>query len=122
MTTTPTDITLYNKVRANILLKYKTNSAYRSGLIVKEYKREFFIKHKNNNSYNGDRDKSNLRRWYKEKWTNQRGEVGYSKKGDIYRPSIIINNKTPITFGELSSIQIKKAMKEKKVKGRVNKF
>ena len=122
MTITPTDITLYNKIRANILLKYKTNSAYRSGLIVKEYKREFFIKHKNNNSYNGDRDKSNLRRWYKEKWTNQRGEVGYSKKGDIYRPSIIINNKTPITFGELSSIQIKKAMKEKKVKGRVNKF
>ena len=40
MTTTPTDITLYNKVRANILLKYKTNSAYRSGLIVKEYRRK----------------------------------------------------------------------------------
>lgn len=122
MINTPTDIDLYNKIRTAILLKYKTNSAYRSGLIVKQYKKAYFIKYNNNNSYNGDKNKGNLARWYKEKWTNQRGEIGYAKKGDIYRPSIIINNKTPITFGELSSKQIKRAMKEKKVKGRVNKF
>jgi len=91
-------------------------SAYKSGLIVKEYKRL-------GGKYSGKKpQKKGLSRWFKEKWRNQRGEVGYKKKGDIYRPTKRITKKTPTTIKELSKTQIKKAMKEKKTKGRVKKF
>ena len=119
---TPTDKELYDKVKKSVMNKIKINSAYRSGLIVKQYKEEYYKKHNNQNAYKGNKDVSNLGRWFKEKWTNQNGEIGYKKKGDVYRPTIRINNKTPITFNELTKNQIKKAQEEKKKKGRVNKF
>ena len=119
---TPTDQELYDKVKKSIMNKIKINSAYRSGLIVKQYKEEYYKKHNNQNAYKGNKDVSNLGRWFKEKWTNQNGEIGYTKKGDVCRPTIRINNKTPTTFNELTKNQIKKAQEEKKKKGRVNKF
>ena len=117
----PKDKELYEKIKNEITNKYKP-SAYRSGMIVRKYKEEYYKKHKNNNSYTGDRNNSNLKRWYSEVWTNQRGETGYKNKGDVYRPTIRINNKTPTTFNELTKEQIKKAQKEKKTKGRVKNF
>ena len=93
-----------------------------SGLLVKKYKEEYIKKHNNKNYYKGNKETSNLKRWFNEKWTNQRGEVGYKKKGDIYRPTIRINEKTPITFNELTKNQIERAKKEKATKGRVKKF
>ena len=118
---TPTDKELYEKIKKEITAKYKP-SAYRSGMIVKRYKEEYFKKHKNNNAYTGSKENSNLKRWFDEKWLNQRGEVGYKKKGDVYRPTKKISNKTPTTFSELSQSQIKKAMAEKKRTGKVKKF
>lgn len=118
---TPTDQILYDKIKQIITSKYKP-SAYRSGLLVQQYKREYEKKHKNNNAYSGNRETSNLKRWMDEKWVNQRGEVGYKKKGDVYRPTIRINEKTPITFGELTRRQIKEAQKEKEKSGRVKKY
>ncbi len=59
---------------------------------------------------------------FDEKWTNQNKGIGYTKKGDIYRPTIRINNKTPTTYNELTQQQIKKAQKEKKTNGRVKNF
>ena len=44
---TPTDPILYDKIKQKITSKYKP-SAYRSGLLVKEYKKEYEKKHKNN--------------------------------------------------------------------------
>jgi hypothetical protein len=117
----PKDKELYEKIKNEITSKYKP-SAYRSGMIVRKYKEEYYKKHKNNNAYTGDRNNSNLRKWFLEQWTNQRGEIGYKNKGDIYRPTIRINNKTPTTFNELTKEQIKKAQKEKKTKGRVKQF
>jgi hypothetical protein len=58
----------------------------------------------------------------REKWTNQRGQVGYKEKGDVYRPTIRINQYTPKTFNELSKADIERAKKEKALKGRVKKF
>ena len=118
---TPTDPILYEKIKKDITSKYKP-SAYRSGLLVQEYKKEYLKKHKNNNAYIGDRETSNLKRWFDEKWANQRGETGYKLKSDVYRPTIRINNKTPITFNELTSKQIREAKKEKARKGRVKNF
>ena len=85
-------------------------------------KEEYLKKHKNNNAYTGNRSNSNLKRWFNEKWMNQNGKVGYQKKGDVYRPTIRINENTPKTFNELTQNQINKAMKEKKTKGRVKMF
>ena len=119
---TPTDQELYDKVKKSIMNRIKVNSAYRSGLIVKQYKEEYYKKHKNNNAYKGNKQNSNLGRWFKEQWKNQDGEIGYSKKGDTYRPTIKINNKTPITFKELTETQTQKAQEEKRKKGKVKKF
>jgi Mn-containing catalase len=81
--------------------------------LVQKYKEEYVKKHKNKNYYSGTKENSNLKRWFNEKWQNQRGEIGYQKKTDVYRPTIRINDKTPTTFNELTKNQIKKAMNEK---------
>lgn len=117
------DKDLYEKIKKEIYLKYPKHSAYRSGLIVKKYKEEYEKKYKNNNAYFGKKDNSKgLIRWFNEDWRNQRGEIGYKKKGDIYRPTKRVNKNTPTTFNELSKQQIENAIKEKKIKGRVKKF
>ncbi len=118
---TPNDKDLYEKIKKEITSKYKP-SAYRSGMIVRKYKEEYYKKHKNNNAYSGDKSNSSLKRWFDERWLNQKGEVGYSKKGDIYRPTIRINSKTPTTFNELTKSQIERAKKEKAQTGKVKKF
>ena len=117
----PTDEKLYEKIKNELFKKYKP-SAYRSGLLVQKYKEEYVKKHKNHNYYKGSKATSNLKRWFDEKWTNQRGEIGYKNKSDVYRPTVRINNKTPTTFNELSKNQIIKAKKEKEKTGRVKKF
>lgn len=119
----PKDLSLYEKIKKEIYTKYPKHSAYRSGLLVKKYKEEYQKKHKNNNAYIGEKKKdSGLNRWFEEVWLNQRNEIGYKKKGDVYRPTVKVSSKTPTTFQELRPSQIKKAMKEKKEKGRVKKF
>lgn len=118
----PRDKELYNAIKEDIISKYKP-SAYRSGMIVRKYKEEYQKKYGNSNSYIGEKNKNKgLARWYNEEWKNQRGEIGYSKKGDIYRPSIRINKDTPITWKELTPEQIKEASKEKERLGRVKRF
>ena len=120
----PTDKKLYNKIKKNIYKKYPKHSAYRSGILVKTYKKKFTKKYgKNKKAYQGKKSmKKGLKRWFREKWVNQRGEVGYKYKSDIYRPSRRITKKTPKTYKELSKYRIKKARSEKKRTGRVKRF
>jgi hypothetical protein len=118
----PTDEKLYESIKKELFKKYVKPSAYRSGLLVQKYKEEYIKKHNNHNYYNGSKENSNLKRWFNEKWTNQRGEIGYKNKSDVYRPTIRINDKTPTTFNELTKNQIKKAMKQKLKEGRVKRF
>ena len=82
----PRDDTLYNKTKKQIYKLYPKHSAYRSGLLVKSYKKKFTKKHgKNKNPYIGKKNtKIGLLRWFDEKWVNQRGKVGYKYKNDIY--------------------------------------
>jgi hypothetical protein len=125
MTNKPVDKKLYENVKKRLYKKMPTHSAYRSGLLVSNYKKQFKNKYGNRKRpYTGDKkkNKATLTRWFNEKWRNQRGEVGFKKKGDIYRPTKRITKKTPITFNELNKTQIKKAMKEKKKTGRVKNF
>lgn len=121
MTTTPKDQKLYDMIKNDITSKYKP-SAYRSGMIVRKYKEAYERKYGNNNAYYGRKENSNLQRWFREKWVNQRGQVGYSTSYDIYRPSVRISSKTPKTYGELTRAELSRAMREKQATGRVKRF
>jgi len=120
----PRDCKLYNKIKRRVYVKYPTHSAYRSGFLVKQYKREFSKKYgKSKKPYIGNKTrKKGLTRWFAEKWRNSRGQIGYKYKNDIYRPTIKISHKTPKTYKELSSKTIKKSRRIKYKKGRVTKF
>lgn len=124
MANKPTDEKLYNRVKARIYKENPKHSAYRSSLIVKKYKEAFKKKHGlTKKAYSGTKPKNTgLSRWHREKWSNQRGGVGYKKKADVYRPTKRISKKTPATFSELSKKQISSAMKEKAKTGKVKKF
>lgn len=120
----PSDERLYKKTKKHIYKKYKKHSAYRSGLLVQEYKKRFKKKHGTRKKpYLGKRQESKgLKRWFREKWVNQRGKIGYKYKNDIYRPSKRITKKTPLTHKELTKKRIKKARNTKYRKGRVYRF
>jgi hypothetical protein len=58
-----------------------------------------------------------LKRWFKEKWTDEKGnECGSSKnkKTKKCRPSKKVSSKTPRTWGSMSKSQKAKAVAEKK--------
>ena len=120
----PVDEKLYNIVKKKIYKDQPKHSAYRSGAVVKEYKKRFTNKYgKGTTPYNGRKTKkTGLKRWFAEKWVNQRGEIGYKNKNDIYRPTFRITKKTPTTHRELSKKQIDRARREKYRKGRVKIF
>lgn len=124
MPSKPRDNSLYQKVKKQIYKKMPKHSAYRSGIVVQTYKKKYAKKYgKKAKPYFGKKTKKRgLKRWFKEKWVNQRGEVGYKYKSDIYRPTFRINKKTPTTHKELTKKQIKRARKEKYTRGRVRKF
>ena len=123
MANIPKDSKLYDNVKKRIYLKYPQHSAYRSGILVKEYKKEYYKKHKSDDAYEGKKNKNKgIARWFREEWKNQRGEIGYKNQGDIYRPTIRVTKKTPVTIGELTQKQIANARKEKKLTGHVAKF
>ncbi len=110
----PTNKKLYAAAKA----KYKDmkHSAYRSGLIVKEYK-------KRGGTYSGAKPKKKgLTRWFKEDWRTEKGKKTYKEGGTIFRPTKRITKDTPTTMKELTPSEKKKAIAEKKKKGRVTKY
>jgi hypothetical protein len=123
----PTNQKLYQIVKDEIYTKYPNHSAYRSGLLVKTYKKRFMEKFPNLEPYvsyenSKDINSQGLKRWFSENWTNQRGETGYKYKSDIYRPTRRVTKETPLTFSELSQDEIDRARREKYRKGRITKF
>ena len=63
----PSDNNLYNKIKKSIYKKHPKHSAYRSGLLVQEYKKKFKKKYGNKNPYIGKKTKKKgLRRWFDE--------------------------------------------------------
>ena len=124
MSNKPTDSTLYEKVKKEVYKDIPKHSAYRSGIVVQKYKKRFTEKYgKKKKPYTGKKtQKKGLKRWFAEDWRNQRGEVGYKYKNDIYRPKKRITEETPDTHDELTEKEIKKARRTKYKKGRVNRF
>lgn len=124
MSSVPRDQQLYEIIKKKIYKKYPDHSAYRSGHLVKEYKKEYAEKHKDYSSpYIGKKtQKKGLSRWFAEEWKNQRGKTGYKYKNDVYRPSIRITKDTPSLMKELTEAEIKSARREKYRTGRVSRF
>lgn len=108
----PLDKELYEQVRKYADLVYDKPSAYKSGFIVKTYK-EYGGK------YKGKKNEEGLDRWFDEKWEdiNDKDDDKYP----TYRPTIRVNEKTPITKAELDYDEKRKKIREKqKVKGKKN--
>lgn len=119
----PKDNKLYQRAKKYIYKKHPKHSAYRSGLLVQKYKKDFKKKYGNKSPYIGQKTKKKgLKRWFAEKWVNHRGKVGYKYKNDIYRPSKRITRKTPLTHKELSRKEIRRARTRKYKYGRIKKF
>lgn len=122
--TVPTDPAMYARVKRDVYRQYPQHSAYRSGRVVQAYKVAFHDKYGPRRSpYRGARpQRTGLARWYRERWTNQRGEVGYRYKSDVYRPTRRVTARTPSTFRELSPRRVASARRKKYRSGRVNRF
>ena len=70
----PTNKALYEEVKKEIYAKYPKHSAYRSGLLVQEYK-------KRGGTYEGtEKQTEGLNRWFLEKWKMRGAKLGTSTK------------------------------------------
>ena len=49
----PRDMKLYEQVKTDLYKKMPKHSAYRSGILVQNYKEAYFNKYKKNNAYLG---------------------------------------------------------------------
>ena len=105
----PKDKVLYEKVKKMADTIYKKSSAYKSGYIVQVYKRR-------GGEYIDDSKPKNLKRWFQEEWS----DIG-RKDYPVYRPSVRISKKTPLTVKEIDPKQLKEQIKLKqKIKGTKN--
>ncbi len=117
---------LYASIKAKIRrsIKGRRWGAYDSGRLVREYKSA-------GGGYSGKKGKTNLGRWYKEKWVDacawpKRKSCGRKTKEKIAycRPSKRVDSKTPKLVQKLTKAQIKSrcAKKKKNPMKRVTKF
>jgi hypothetical protein len=94
---------LYDKVKLYADQIYKKPSAYKSGFIVKTYKEQ-------GGTYSDNKKEKPLKDWFKAEWKDIGG-----KDYPVYRPTIRVNKKTPLTVKEIDPDQLKKqiALKQK---------
>lgn len=107
--TIPLDPDLYQKAREIADKTYAKSSAYKSGFIVKQYK-------KMGGKYADDNKGKPLKRWFRESWTDIGG-----KDYPVYRPTKRISKKTPLTPSEINPTNLKQQIELKqKIKGKSN--
>ena len=117
---------LYSNIKSKIKrsIKGRRWGAYDSGRLVREYKAK-------GGKYTGSKGKSNLSRWYKEKWVDacswpKRKSCGRKTKKSIAycRPSKKVDSKTPKLVQKLTASQLKSrcARKKKAPMKRITKF
>ena len=100
---------LYDKVKLYADQIYKKPSAYKSGFIVKTYKEQ-------GGTYSDNKKEKPLRDWFKAEWKDIGG-----KDYPVYRPTVRVNKKTPLTAKEIDPDQLKKQIKLKqKIQGSRN--
>jgi len=105
----PINLELYNIVKKEANRIYSKPSAYKSGYIVKEYK-------KRGGEYSGKKTNTGLTRWYKEQWK----DIG-NKSYPVYRPTKRITKDTPLTASEIDPVQaVKQIALKQKIRGNQN--
>lgn len=122
---TPKDPKLYARIKSQVYKANPTHSAYRSGTVVKKYKRAFAKRYGERVSpyIGGPKPKTTgLPRWFKEDWKSDTGKYRYTSKSSVYRPNVRVTPDTPTTFSELTPKRIRRAKREKARTGRVTKF
>ena len=101
---------LYKQVKEEADKIYKKPSAYKSGFIVREYKRRggtYIGAHPTNKG---------LDRWYKEEWKDI-GHLAYP----VYRPSKRVTKDTPLLPNEIQKKDLhEKIQMKQKIKGNRN--
>jgi len=101
---------LYNEVKKYADTIYEKPSAYKSGFIVKTYK-------KLGGEYLDDKEPKNLKRWYKEAWESIANKDEYP----VYRPTKRITKDTPLTINEIDPKQAIEQIELKQIiKGNAN--
>lgn len=119
----PVDQKMYNRIKKQVKRDIPKHSAYRSGIIVQKYKKAFAKKYGSKSPYKGQKTSSKgLGRWFLEDWRNQNGKIGYHSASDIYRPTKRITKGTPVTHGELTKKEKRRARRIKRSKGYVYRF
>ena len=111
----PLNKDLYEDVKEKIMKSYKKNSAFASGAIVKEYKRQGG-KYKEG----GER---NLKRWFEEKWVNINPILGITddEAYPVFRPTLRVNDRTPTLLQEIPKKRLEQQINLKqKIKGKKN--
>ena len=105
----PINKDLYDRVKAEADELYKKSSAYKSGYIVKRYKSLGGL-------YKDDNKPKNLKSWFDEEWM----DIGHQEY-PVYRPTIRINQHTPLTVQEVNKKSLKNQIKLKQIiKGNQN--
>jgi hypothetical protein len=100
---------LYDKVKSYADQVYTKPSAYKSGFIVKIYK-------KLGGTYTDDKKEKPLDMWFKSQWK----DIG-NQEYPVYRPTKRINKKTPLLVSEIDPKNLKEQIKLKqKIKGNKN--
>ena len=123
MKRTPVDPKMYERVKKRIYKKYPKHSAYRSGLLVQAYKKEFAKKYGKKQAYTGKKTtREGLARWFAENWKSDTGNYRYTSKRSVYRPTKRITKDTPLTFSELTKKELLRAKRTKARKGRIARF
>jgi len=102
----PKDLLLYNKIKREIFNKNLINSAYRSGLLIKTYKKEFLKKYGNIEPFKNDFKERPLKRWFKEHWINTNEIIGLDGY-PVFRPTIRVSKNTPKTIQEIPLKRLK---------------
>jgi len=112
----PTNQKLYDEVKDFIMSRYKKNSAFASGAIVKEYKRR-------GGGYKDDGKAKNLERWFDEKWIDINPLLGVEDADayPVFRPTKKVNELTPTLVQEIPAKRLKEQFRLKqKIKGNTN--
>ena len=116
----PLDVNLYASVKRNANARFLAKtSVYKSAWIVREYKKRGGMY----DSHLLPPRSTGLQRWFREKWVdvsrNDHAPCGRpsSKSKLAYplcRPTVRVTKNTPTTLQELSTMQIRRALKHKK--------
>lgn len=116
----PINKQLYEDVKAKIMKSYKKNSAFASGAIVKEYKRQ-------GGKYRATGEPRKLKRWFDEKWVNLNPVLGKKNPDDypLFRPTKKVTDETPTLAQDIPKARLIELYKQKQIikdKGRLPKF